>query len=159
MHRFLQARSDTWDSSWDARAKSAGLDRRGLMTLASIVEAEAGVPGDRPLIAAVYRNRLRLKMPLQADPTIQYGYEVRSGERKGELYNKDYLLDSPWNTYRHPGLPPGPIGNPSNEAIEAVLDPAKVGYLYFVAGADGKSVFASTYAEHLRNIRRIRGGG
>jgi len=156
--RFVSAREHGWDATWDARAKSAGLDRATLLTLASIVEAEAKLPDDRPLIAAVYRNRLRLGMPLQADPTIEYAYLLENGERKGRLYTVDYQLDSPWNTYRRQGLPPGPIGNPSREAIESVLSPASVPYLYFVAGPDGRSVFATTYSEHLRNIRNARPG-
>jgi len=154
--RFLAARKLAWDSTWDSRAAAEGLDRTSLLVLASIVEAEAKDPAERPIIAAVYRNRLRLQMPLEADPTIQYAYLLRDGERKPRLYNKDYLLDSPWNTYKHPGLPPGPIDNPGRDAIEAVLSPAKVPYLYFVAGSDGKSLFATTYAEHLRNVKRVR---
>jgi UPF0755 protein len=156
--RFVMARQQEWDSTWDTRAATQHLDRTSLIVLASIVEAEAKDPAERPLIAAVYRNRLKLHMPLQADPTIQYAWLLRTGERKGRLFDVDYLLDSPWNTYKHPGLPPGPIGNPSREAIEAVLNPAKVAYLYFVAGPDGKSHFATTYAEHLRNIKKLRGG-
>ena len=154
--RFISARQQAWDPTWDPRAAVQHLDRESLIALASIVEAEATDPAERPLIAAVYRNRLKAGMPLQADPTIQYAYLLRNGERKSRLYNKDYLLDSPWNTYQHAGLPPGPIGNPSREAIEAVLSPAKVAFLYFVAGPDGKSLFATTYAEHLRNIARTR---
>jgi len=156
--RFADARRRDWDSTWDRRAAAAGLDREGLLVLASIVEAEAKDPSERPVIAAVYRNRLRLHMPLQADPTIQYAYLVRDGARKPRLYYKDYLLASPWNTYLHPGLPPGPIDNPSREAIGAVLDPAPEPYLYFVAGPDGRSLFARTLAEHLHNIARVRRG-
>ena len=154
--RFIVARQQAWDSSWDARAHAAGLTRADLLTVASIVEAEAGDPADRPLIAAVYRNRLRRGMPLDADPAIEYAFLLRDGERKSRLFEIDYQLDSPWNTYRHTGLPPGPIGNPSREAIEAVLAPAAVDYLYFVARPDGKSLVATTYAEHLRNVRRAR---
>lgn len=154
--RFVLAREQGWDTSWDRRASAGHLDRAALLSLASIVEAEAKEPADRPIIAAVYRNRLKLGMPLQADPAIQYGYLLRDGERKPRLFNKDYLFDSPWNTYKYPGLPPGPIGNPSREAIEAVLSPANVPYLYFVAGPDGKSRFATSYSEHLRNIARLR---
>ncbi len=101
--RFATARQQAWDSTWDTRAAAAHLDREGLVSLASIVEAEAKDPAERPLIAAVYRNRLKLHMPLQADPTIQYAWLLRTGERKGRLFNVDYLLDSPWNTYRHTG--------------------------------------------------------
>jgi UPF0755 protein len=156
LERFLTARRGGWDATWDARAKEAKLDRHALLTLASIVEAEAKLPADRPLIAAVYRNRLRIGMPLQADPTIQYGYLIQSGSRKPRLFNTDYAFPSPWNSYLYPGLPPGPIGNPSRAAIEAVLSPAPVPYLYFVAGADGAHRFSRSYAEHLQAIRKVR---
>lgn len=156
LDRFLAARRASWNPKWDTLAARAGLSRRDVLTLASIVESEALIPTDRPLIAAVYRNRLRKRMPLQADPTIEYAYLLRDGQRKPRLYNKDYALASPWNTYQHPGLTPGPIGNPTSESIAAVLDPPKVTYLYFVAGPDGKHIFSQTYAEHLANIRRTR---
>jgi len=156
LSRFVAARLDSWDSTWDERAKKAGLDRAGLLTLASIVEAEAKDTSELRRIAAVYRNRMKRGMSLEADPTIEYAYLLRDGERKGRLYTKDYDLDSPWNTYLHPGLPPGPIDNPSRGAIEAVLDPAMVSYLYFVSGPDGKSLFANTLAEHQRNVAKVR---
>jgi UPF0755 protein len=156
LERFLTAHRDAWDSTWDDRARAAGLDRPALITLASIVEAEAKLPTDRPLIAAVYRNRMRIGMPLQADPGIQYGYLLRDGTRKSRMYHTDYAFDSPWNTYLHPGLPPGPIGTPSRAAIEAVLAPSPLPYLYFVAGADGAHRFSRTYQEHLRTIRTLR---
>ena len=154
--RFLAARHAAWKPAWDAAARRNGLSRRDLLTLASIVEAEAKVPTDRPLIAAVYRNRLRKKMPLQADPTIQYAYLLGDGKRKPRLYNKDYALVSPWNSYSHSGLVPGPVGNPTDASIEAVLDPPNVAFLYFVAGPDGKHLFSRTYAEHLAAIHRVR---
>jgi UPF0755 protein len=156
LERFLTARRTAWDSSWDARATAAHLDRAALLTLASIVEAEAKLASDRPLIAAVYRNRMRIGMALQADPTIQYGYLLRDGARKPRLYNSDYAVQSPWNSYLTPGLPPGPIGNPSSAAIEAVLSPAPVPYLYFVAGADGAHRFSRSYEEHRRVTRQLR---
>ena len=150
----LFARS--WDPGWDARAAAMGLDRRQLVTLASIVEGEAKVDGDRPLVAAVYLNRIRLKMPLQADPTVQYAIQLATGARKPRLFERDYLFPSEFNTYLHPGLPPGPVGAPSVKSIEAVLAPAAVPYLFFVADLDGKHVFSRTYGEHLRAIARIR---
>ena len=156
LERFLTARSTGWDSTWDSRSQAAGLDRQALITLASIVEAEAKLPGDRPLVAAVYRNRLRIGMPLQADPGIQYAYLLRNGARKQRLFNTDYAFASPWNSYLHPGLLPGPVGNPSRAAIEAVLSPSPLPYLYFVAGADGAHHFSRSYQEHLREIRKIR---
>ncbi len=154
--RFLEARRDEWDSAWTVRGNAAGLDRAAILTLASIVEAEALVADERPTIAAVYRNRVRIGMPLQADPTIQYGYLVREGARRPRLFNADYAFDSPWNTYLYPGLPPGPIGNPTRGAIEAVLSPADVPYLYFVADSNGRHRFSETYDGHLRAIREIR---
>jgi UPF0755 protein len=154
--RFAAARARDWDSSWTRRARTAGLDQQSLLALASLVEAETADTGDRRLIAAVYLNRLHRHMPLQADPTIEYAYLLTTGARKGRLYNKDYSLNSPWNTYLRPGLPPGPIDNPSRASIEAVLSPAKVGYLYFVAGPAGKAIFATTYSQHLRNVQRVQ---
>ncbi len=156
VRRFLVERRDHWPEDWRQRADAADLDRAEVLSLASIVEAEAFLPEEMPRIAAVYRNRLRLGMPLQADPTIQYAFLLDRGERKPRLFNRDYAYQSPYNTYLHPGLPPTPIGNPSDAAIEAVLSPADVKDLYFVAKGDGSHVFAKSYQEHLRNIRRVR---
>jgi UPF0755 protein len=153
---LAQAARTDWDTAWAARAAAQGLDRSSTLTLASLVEGEARVDGDRALVAAVYRNRLRLGMPLQADPTVQYAIELATGQRKPRLYEKDYGFDSPYNTYLNPGLPPGPVGAPGRKSIEAVLNPAPVPFLYFVAGPDGAHVFTRTYAEHLRAIRRLR---
>jgi UPF0755 protein len=156
VRRFLEERRRAWPADWRERADAADLDQVDVLTLASIVEAEAFLADELPRIAAVYRNRLRLGMPLQADPTIQYAFLVDSGERKSRLFNRDYAYQSPYNTYLHAGLPPTPIGNPSDAAIAAVLTPADVRDLYFVARGDGSHVFARTYAEHLRNIRNVR---
>lgn len=145
-----------WDPAWSASASAQGLDRLAVVTLASIVEGEAAVDADRPLVAAVYRNRLRIGMPLQADPTVQYAIQLATGQRKPRLYEKDYAFESPYNTYLHPGLPPGPVGAPSRKSIEATLAPAPVPYLYFVAGPDRHHIFSRTYAEHLGAIRRLR---
>ena len=145
-----------WDPAWSASAAAQRLDRLAVVTLASIVEGEAAVDDDRPLVAAVYRNRLRIGMPLQADPTVQYGIQLATGRRKPRLYEKDYEFESPYNTYLHPGLPPGPVGAPSRKSIQATLAPAPVPYLYFVAGPDRRHIFSRTYAEHLRAIRRLR---
>jgi UPF0755 protein len=148
-------RSD-WDPRWSDMASAQGLDRLAVVNLASIVEGEAAVDDDRPLVAAVYRNRLRLGMPLQADPTVQYAIQLATGKRKPRLYEKDYEFESPYNTYLHPGLPPGPVGAPSRKSIDATLAPAPVPFLYFVAGPDRRHIFSRTYAEHLRVIRRLR---
>ncbi|HKG32694.1 MAG TPA: endolytic transglycosylase MltG, partial [Gemmatimonadales bacterium] len=109
--------------------------------------------------AGVYRNRLRIGMALQADPTVQYAISLKRGKRKTRLFEKDYQFNSPYNTYLNPGLPPGPVNSPSRRSIEASLYPADVRYLYFVAGPDGRHVFSRTYGEHLRAIRRLRQGG
>ena len=145
-----------WKPAWDSLARAQGLDRRTVVILASIVETEAKLDGDRALIAAVYRNRLRRRMPLQADATVQYGLELATGSRKPRLFEKDYRFASAYNTYLHPGLPPGPVGAPGWKSVEAVLRPAPVPYLYFVAGPDGAHVFSRTYGEHLRAVRKVR---
>lgn len=157
VRRLLDERRRSWPGDWQARAAAADLDQDEVLSLASIVEAEAFLPEELPRIAAVYRNRLRLGMPLQADPTIQYAFLVDRGQRSPRLLNRDYAYQSPYNTYLHAGLPPTPVGNPSNAAIEAVLSPAQTRELYFVARGDGGHVFAETYAQHLRNIRTVRG--
>jgi UPF0755 protein len=106
----------------------------------------------------VYHNRLRIGMALQADPTVQYAIFLTTGRRKNRLFERDYQIKSPYNTYLHPGLPPGPVNSPSRRSLEASLYPAQVPYLYFVAGPEGRHVFARTYAEHLRNIAQVRRG-
>jgi UPF0755 protein len=145
-----------WRPEWSARLDTLGMRRIELLTLASIVEGEARADDEREIIAGVYRNRLRIGMPLQADPTVQYAILLATGRRKPRLYEKDYLFPSPYNTYLHPGLPPGPVNSPSRRSIEAALYPAQVPYLYFVAGPDGRHLFSRTYDEHLRNVARVR---
>jgi UPF0755 protein len=149
----------SWQPAWNARLDSLKLTQLQLVTFASIVEGEARADDERETIAGVYQNRLRIGMALQADPTVQYAIVLSTGARKPRLYEKDYHFPSPYNTYLHPGLPPGPVNSPSQRSIEASLYPAKVPYLYFVARADGRHVFAKTYAEHLRNVARARRGG
>lgn len=158
LRRLLVERRRSWPADWEARAAAADLDQAEVLSLASIVEAEAFLAEELPRIAAVYRNRIRLGMPLQADPTIQYAFLLDRGRREPRLFNRDYAYQSPYNTYLHAGLPPTPIGNPSTAAIDAVLTPAVTRELYFVARGDGGHVFAQSYAEHLRNIRRVRRG-
>ncbi|HET6779453.1 MAG TPA: endolytic transglycosylase MltG [Gemmatimonadales bacterium] len=145
-----------WRPQWDARLDSLNLSRLELVTLASIVEGEARADDERETIAGVYRNRLRIGMALQADPTVQYAISLKRGRRKSRLFQKDYQFKSPYNTYLNPGLPPGPVNSPSRRSLEASLYPADVRYLYFVAGPDGRHVFSRTYSEHLRAIRQIR---
>lgn len=145
-----------WRPEWDARLDSINMTQLELVTLASIVEGEARADDERETIAGVYRNRLRIGMALQADPTVQYAISLKRGRRKSRLFEKDYQFQSPYNTYLNPGLPPGPVNSPSRRSLEAALYPADVRYLYFVARPDGRHVFSRTYSEHLRAIRQIR---
>jgi UPF0755 protein len=138
-----------------ARATARGLSVRELVTLASIVEKETGTPEERPLVAAVYTNRLRIGMGLQCDPTVIYALE-RAGRYDGNIRRGDLTIDSPYNTYRYPGLPPGPIAAPGRASLEAAASPASVSYLYFVSRNDGSHVFASTLDEHNRNVRQFQ---
>jgi UPF0755 protein len=134
-------------------AQARGLSPRQAVTLASIVEKEAARPEERPLVAAVYANRLRIGMPLQADPTVIVGLQ-RAGKYTGNIRRDDLDFDSPYNTYRYPGLPPGPIASPGRGSLEAAVKPAEVDYLYFVSRNDGSHEFARTLAEHNRNVQR-----
>lgn len=128
-------------------------DLRPLVILASIVEKEAQADAERPLIAAVYRNRLDRGIGLYADPTIIYALKL-AGRWDGNLRKPDLDLDSPYNTYRRAGLPPGPIGSPGLASLVAAARPAAVPYLYFVSRNDGTHVFARTLAEHNTNVER-----
>lgn len=133
------------------RAKEENLSIHELITLASLVEAEAKFTDDRPLIAQVFFNRLKINMPLQSDTTIQYARV----ERKENLSIKDTKIDSPYNTYLHYGLPPGAVGNPGLASIKAVLYPQANDYLYFVADSQGHNHYNKTYEEHLATLRQI----
>ena len=153
---FLEA----WRPEWDRRLTELGMTREQAMTLASIVEGEARADDERETIAGTYHNRLKIGMALQADPTVQYAIEQKTGRPKQRLFEKDYQTPSPYNTYLNPGLPPGPVNSPGFRSIEATLQPANVPYLYFVAGEGGRHVFSRTYDEHLRAVaqsRRARG--
>jgi UPF0755 protein len=126
-----------WKPEWTARLDTIHLSRNDVMALASIVEKEARLPEERPVIAAVYMNRLRTGMLLQADPTVQYAL----GKHVSRVFYKDLDIDSPYNTYKHKGLPPGPIASPGRASIQAALFPANVPYVYFVAFPDGHHEF------------------
>ncbi len=123
-----------------------------VVNLASIVEKEAVLDEDRPLIASVFYNRLDIGMPLQSDATIQYAFD----KRKKSITYDDLKIDSPYNSYMNQGLPPTPIANPGIASIEAVLYPAKSDYLYFVATIDGGNNYSKTYEEHVRNVEQYR---
>jgi UPF0755 protein len=134
-----------------SRATARGLSVRELVTLASIVEKETGKSEERALVAAVYSNRLRIGMGLQCDPTVIYALE-RAGRYTGNLTREDLRFDSPYNTYRYAGLPPGPIAAPGRASLEATAAPADVPYIYFVSRNDGSHAFASSLDEHNRNV-------
>ncbi len=141
-----------WQPEWDAGLTAQSMNRHEGVTLASIVEREARVATERPTIAAVYHNRLRINMPLQADPTVQYA----RGEHTNRVLYRDLEVDSPYNTYRYPGLPPGPIASPGSASLAATAAPADVPFLFFVAHPDGHHEFRRTYDEHLAAVREMR---
>src|SRR5262249_32515246 len=136
-------------------AAARGLSIRRLVTLASIVEKETGNAAERPLVAAVYANRLKIGMPLQCDPTVIFAL-VRAGRYAGNIHKEDLAIDSPYNTYRYAPRPPGPIAAPGRASIDAVLPPADADYLYFVSRNDGSHAFARTLAEHNRNVQKFQ---
>jgi UPF0755 protein len=124
-----------------------------IVTMASLVERETPKPEERPLVAGVFTNRLAKSMMLQCDPTVIYALQ-QEGKYNGTLTLKDLRIDSPYNTYENRGLPPGPIGNPGEVALEAAMHPADTTYLYFVANTQGGHFFASTLAEHNKNVAK-----
>lgn len=135
------------------QAAARGLSIRELVTLASLVEKETAKADERTLVAAVYTNRLRIGMGLQCDPTVIYALE-RAGRYDGNLTRAGLQFDSPYNTYRYAGLPPGPIAAPGLASLEASASPADVPYLYFVSRNDGSHAFATTLDEHNRNVHQ-----
>ena len=141
-----------WKMPWGARLDTLAMSRHSLLTLASIVEREARLPQERPVIAGVYWNRLRKGMRLEADPTVQYALP----EYQSRLLYRHLTINSPYNTYRNPGLPPGPIGAPGAASIEASLYPASVPFLYFVAYPDGHHEFRVRLSEHQAAARLAR---
>ena len=143
------------DPEFRRLAVASSLSLRQVVTLAALVEKETAAAEERPLVAAVYRNRLRTGMPMQADPTLIYAL-TRAGHYDGNIHKADLQFDSPYNTYRYPGLPPGPIAAPGRAAIEAVLHPADVPYLYFVSRNDGTHAFADSLAAHARNVQHYQ---
>jgi UPF0755 protein len=141
-----------WRPAWDSSIAELKINRNDLVTMASIVEREARLPEERPVIAAVYYNRLRRGMLLQADPTVQYAL----GHHVGRVLYKDLTIDSPYNTYVHKGLPPGPIASPGVASLVAAANPATVPYLYFVASKDGHHEFRNTLEQHTTAVRQVR---
>lgn len=148
VRRFEQV----WKPEWDARLTELKMTRHQIVTLASIVEKEVRRDDERPTVAAVYSNRLKARMLLQADPTVQYALK----QRPGRVLFSHLKVDSPYNTYRRYGLPPGPIASPGKASLEASLFPAQVPYRFFVARPDGHHEFRTTYREHLVAIEQVR---
>ena len=141
--------------SADGDPPSGELTPFQIVTLASLVERETPSRTERPLVAGVFSNRLRRGYPLQCDPTVQYAMQL-AGRPARDVRPEDLRIDSPYNTYQHRGLPPGPIANPGEASLRAALEPAQTDYLYFVANDQGGHFFSRTLAEHDRNVERLR---
>ena len=157
IERMRRAMNEVTADLWAKHGGASGLKSIGeVVILASIVERETALPEERALVAGVYLNRLRLGMPLQADPTLIYAASAGRSRLDRALTKADLERESSFNTYRTSGLPPAPIANPGRAALAAVLEPQATGNLYFVADGRGGHVFAGTYAEHLRNVARWR---
>jgi UPF0755 protein len=145
----------TYQSVWMARAAELNLTQHQVVTLASIIEKETGAGIERPIISAVFHNRLRMRMPLQSDPTVIY--PIKNFD--GNLRKVDLIRDNPYNTYRRRGLPPGPIANPGRAALEAALYPSPVDFLFFVARNDGTHHFSRTLREHNKAVDQYQRRG
>jgi len=155
VRRFREAWTESLAKLPEDRKPTAAFGPLQAVTLASLVEKETGVPEERPLVASVFRNRLRKNIALDCDPTVIYGLML-AGRYNGQLLLADLRVDSPYNTYRRRGLPPGPIANPGEASLRAALDPAAGDWLYFVATGDGGHAFSKTLAEHNKNVARYR---
>jgi UPF0755 protein len=145
-----------FDATLQAAAAAQHLSVREAVTLASIIEKETAQPDERPLVSAVYHNRLEAGIPLQCDPTVIYALML-TRDWNGNITKQDLQINSPYNTYRYAGLPPGPIASPGRTSLDAAVHPADVKYLYFVSRNDGTHVFASTLEEHNRNVAKWQG--
>ena len=144
-----------WTPEYQRRAEELELSVREVITLASLIEKETGLDEERPLVSSVFHNRLRMNMKLACDPTVIYAVKgIKPFD--GIIHQSDLELDSPYNTYLYPGLPPGPIANPGKLAIQAALFPAESDYLYFVSRNDGSHLFSKAYRDHAAAVRRYQ---
>lgn len=144
-----------WTPAMIVRVKEMGWTIKEVVTLASLVEKETSIPEERPIVASVFLNRIRQGMRLECDPTVIYAWKI-IGRNPIPLLRADLEVQSLYNTYKHPGLPPGPIANPGIESIYAVLYPASTDYLYFVADGNGGHRFSRSYRGHLESVRKYR---
>lgn len=149
IRQMVEQSEKVYEQKFASRLKAAGMSRHEVITLASMIEKEAREPSERPLIASVFQNRLRMGMRLQSDPTAVYGIRAFAGS----VSKDDIMRHTPYNTYLISGLPPGPIGNPGSQSIEAVLNPARTNYLYFVAKRDGTHFFSATLEQHNKAVK------
>lgn len=152
---MVQSFEKAFDADLRAAASASGLSIHEAVTLASLVEEEAQRKEERPMISAVYHNRLKIGMGLQCDATVIYALQ-RAGRWNGNITRADLAMDSPYNTYKYRGLPPGPIANPGRASLEAAVRPADVPYLYYVSRNDGSHAFATTLDEHNRNVEEFQ---
>ena len=155
VHTMVARFAQLFTTDMQQAAEKLGMTQRQAVTLASLVEKETAVDAERPIVAAVYLNRLKIGMGLQCDPTVIYALQ-KAGRYNGNLSRDDLQFDSPYNTYRYAGLPPGPIANPGLASLKAAVAPAQVDYLYFVSRNDGSHVFARTLDEHNDNVRKFQ---
>jgi UPF0755 protein len=144
-----------WNLERQDQARQVGMTVREAVTLASLIEKETGTPSERPLVSAVFHNRLDLGIKLMCDPTVIYAVRLLK-PYDGVINQSDLAVNSPYNTYLYPGLPPGPITNPGARAIEAALNPAPADYLYFVSRNDGTHIFSRDYGSHQRAVERYQ---
>ena len=149
---MIERFNQVWTEQLQARAVELGMSVHQVMTLASVIEKETGIPQERGLISGVFHNRLRKKIPLQSDPTVIYAL----AHFDGNLRKEDLTVDSPYNTYRFKGLPPGPIASPGEASIRAALYPISTNYLYFVSRNDGSHQFSTTLAEHNLAVKKYQ---
>ncbi|MBI9070288.1 MAG: endolytic transglycosylase MltG [Melioribacteraceae bacterium] len=154
MRKLVSETNKLFTDSVLVQIKKMGYSKHEILTIASIVEAESNIVDEFGTIAGVYYNRLKRGMKLQADPTVQY--LKRKSKRRNRILYKDLEIDSPYNTYKYPGMPPGPINNPSKEAILASINPEKHNLYYFVADGKGGHIFAKNYSQHLKNVNNYR---
>lgn len=153
--QMVRSFEKAFDPDLRAAATAVGFTVREAVTMASLVEEEAQIADERPIISAVYHNRLKIGMGLQCDATVIYAMQ-RAGTWNGNIRRVDLQMDSPYNTYRYRGLPPGPIANPGRASLEAAVKPASVPYLYYVSRNDGSHAFATTLDEHNRNVQQYQ---